>query len=376
LILTVSVITLFLTAVYAGLVLFFRRGWKRIVAPGGSVSGLQTRVSVIVAARNEEENIAETITDLLAQDYPPQLVEFIIVDDHSTDRTAEVVNSFTDPRIRLIRLNAGEHVNSYKKKAIADAIARAGGELIVTTDADCRMDAAWLSTVVSYYREQNLVMISSPVVYFRERNWFERMQTLEFLYLIGLGASSIGNKVPSTCNGANLAYKREVFLELGGFSGIDDLASGDDELLLHKVAVKYPDRIGFCKSRAAIVRTTAKPDLASFIAQRKRWASKSTRYKDRKIVVLGVSIWLCNLLLAITVAGGFFSTQLRAVAAAALLLKFLAELAFLVPVTGFARRKELLKLLPALTLIHIVYMIYIGIAGNSGTYVWKDRKVR
>jgi cellulose synthase/poly-beta-1,6-N-acetylglucosamine synthase-like glycosyltransferase len=91
------------------------------------------------------------------------------------------------------------------------------------------------------------------VVFFEEKSYFERLQTLEFLYLIGLGAATIGNKKPSTCNGANLAYTKEVFEELKGFQGIDDLASGDDELFLHKVAAKYPDKIGFCKSFDALV---------------------------------------------------------------------------------------------------------------------------
>ena len=95
-------------------------------------------------------------------------------------------------------------------------------------------------------------MLSSPVQYSEEKTFFERLQTLEFLYLIGLGAAGIGNKKPTTCNGANLAYRKDVFLEMGGFNGIDDLASGDDELLLHKIAEKYADRIGFCKSKEAI----------------------------------------------------------------------------------------------------------------------------
>src|SRR5690606_3333641 len=163
------------------------------------------------------------------------------------------------PYTTLFRSNESDKLNSYKKKAIAKAIESCRGELIVTTDADCRMGTQWLKTIVGYFEQQDLYMLSSPVVYSEEKSFFERLQTLEFLYLIGLGAAGIGNGKPTTCNGANLAYRKDVFLELGGFNGIDNLASGDDELLLHKVAEKYADRIGFCKSREAIVYTDAKP---------------------------------------------------------------------------------------------------------------------
>jgi cellulose synthase/poly-beta-1,6-N-acetylglucosamine synthase-like glycosyltransferase len=191
-----------------------------------------------------------------------------------------------------------------------------------------------------------------------------------------LGAASIGNRKPSTCNGANLAYRRDVFHELKGFQGIDDLASGDDELFLHKVAAKYPEGIGFCKSSLAVVKTDAKPNLKEFIRQRKRWASKSTRYKDKRIVALGVSVWVFNVLMFLHAILGFFNPTFWGILAVLIALKFVSEYIFLYKITAFAGRGELLKHLPLLTLIHIIYMIYIGIAGNSGKYVWKDRLVR
>ena len=373
----INFFSVFLTLLYAGVVLFLRRGWVLIpeyVKEKAQQPG--TKVSILIAARNEEDNIAHTISDILAQDYPEELLELIVIDDHSTDSTSAVVRSFTDSRVKLIVLNEKEKLNSYKKKAISEAINVATGELIVTTDADCRMHNKWLATVVSFYEDNRLKLVSSPVVYHQEKSFFEKLQTLEFLYLIGLGAASIGNKKASTCNGANLAYRRDVFIELGGFKGIDDLASGDDELFLHKVASRYPEGIGFCKSYEAVVFTTAKSNLKSFISQRKRWASKSTRYKDKKIVLMGLSIWFFNLSILVNASLGFYDPLYWAVAFFSIVLKYLAEIAFLLPVTQFARRKELIYYLPLLTVIHSLYIVYIGIAGNSGKYIWKDRLVR
>ncbi|GHE38123.1 glycosyl transferase [Sphingobacterium griseoflavum] len=367
-----------MTIVYTFLVLYMRRGWNRIPAftPESAGHIFKRKVSVLIAARNEEENIARTLDCMVSQDFPKEYMEIIIVDDHSTDATADIVHAYRDRGVKLIRLQEGDTLNSYKKLAISRAIAAATGEIIVTTDADCRMGVHWLSTVIAYFERTNAMMLSSPVVYSEEKSYFEKLQTLEFLYLIGLGAAGIGNGKPTTCNGANLAYRRDVFYAMGGFSGIDDLASGDDELFLHKVAERHADKIRFCKSTDVVVYTDAKPTLAGFISQRRRWASKSTKYRDKRVVLLGVSVWLFNLALLASAIHFFLDLpNLHVLFLVAFGLKVIAELAFIYPLCAFARRRTLLFSLPFLSFVHSLYLIYIGIAGNVGKYNWKDRKV-
>ncbi len=375
---TYSFIVLLLTSLYLVVVLYLIKGWsalrypKQVLAP----AELNTKVTILIAARNEEENIRLTIDDILAQDYPKDLFEVIIVDDHSTDSTADIIRSYASQGVRLLQMNEAQRLNSYKKKAIAEAIKLSTGDLMVATDADCRMGPQWLSSVVSYFETQNLVMISSPVAYFQEKNMFERMQTLEFSFLIGIGASFIGNGRASTCNGANLAYRKDVFYEVGGFKGIDDLASGDDELLLQKVAVSYPGRIGFLKQREAIVYTHAKPNLDEFLQQRRRWASKSTKYKDKKVVALAVGIWLFNLSMLLNILLGFYRIYFLEVFALQLLVKLAFEAALLFPITAFFKRQKLMVLLLLLSPIHVLYFVYVGLMGNTSKYSWKGRMVR
>lgn len=397
----ISVIALVLTVLYVVVISSFIRGWKAI-KPFQYHQHKPLQVSIIIAARDEAANIEKTIKDLLAQAYEKAFLEIIFIDDHSTDNTAEIIKSYEAQGITLIQLKESNMLNSYKKKAIETAIGNARGELIITTDADCRMGPNWLKAIVSYYQERGYKMISSPVVYFEEQSRFERAQSLEFLFLIGMGASTIGNNKPSTCNGANLAYERQAFYEVGGFKGIDDLASGDDELLLHKMAEKYGNKIGFLKNHDAIVYTQAKPTLREFIQQRKRWASKSTRYKNKSIIVLGILVWLFNLSIVLNLLAGIIlllfapaqaeplqamantmdtatisgGQQLLYLALLQFCIKFLIEFLFLKKVTQFARRPELMQLLPLLNILHIIYLIYIGIAGNSGKYSWKGRMVR
>jgi len=372
----VSCLSIFLTILYLVVVATFIKGWHSLIPFQYKPATASTAVSIIVAARNEAENIHETIEALLSQNYSKELTEIIFIDDHSTDNTAEIIRSYALQGVRLISLKEDKALNSYKKKAIQTAIAGASGKLIITTDADCRMGKDWLKTIVSFYEEHDYKMISSPVAYDQEKSFFERSQSLEFLYLIGLGASTIGNKQPSTCNGANLAYERDAFYEVGGFQGIDDLASGDDELLLHKIAARYNNQIGFLKNTDAIVYTHAKPTLTEFLQQRKRWASKSTRYKNKSIIVLGVFIWFFNVSILLNLLTAIFIFSFLKIAIIQLALKIIIEFIFLVDVTTFAKRRSLLVLLPVLNVFHVLYIIYIGVAGNSGKYNWKGRMVK
>jgi len=373
-----SSIVLLLTGLYLVVLVYLIKGWAALRRPAKQIPAgeLSTKVTLLIAARNEEENIRLTIEDILAQDYPKHLLEIIIVDDHSTDSTADIIRSYAPQGIKLLQLNEAEKLNSYKKKAIAKAIELSTGDLMIATDADCRMGPQWMSSVVSYFETKDWVMISSPVAYFQEKTLFERLQTLEFSYLIGIGAAFIGNGRASTCNGANFAYRKDVFYEVGGFKGIDDLASGDDELLLQKVAERHPGRIGFLKQREAVVYTHAKPNLTEFLQQRRRWASKSTKYKDKNVVALAVCIWLFNLSLLVNVALSFYKIQFLELFALQMLLKYLFEAAFLLPITSFFKRSNLILLLIILSPIHILYFVYVGLIGNTSKYQWKGRTVR
>jgi len=125
-----------------------------------------------------------------------------------------------------------------------------------------------------------------------------------------------------------------------------------------------------------MVYTAAKESLQSFLSQRKRWASKSTRYKDKSIVTLGVCIWLFNLFLLGNLVNAIFNPIFWPIIVYCLGAKILIEFMVLLPISSFAKRTSYLKYLPFLSILHIFYLIFIGIAGNSGHYEWKGRLVR
>ena len=100
--------------------------------------------------------------------------------------------------------------------------------------------------------------------------------------LQGITGASVYKKFHSMCNGANLAYEKKAFNDAGGFEGIDNIASGDDMLLMHKIQKIYPDRIKYLKSADVVVQTQPQETLKDFMNQRIRWASKADKYPTGK----------------------------------------------------------------------------------------------
>ena len=382
----ISVLLLFL---YCWLILFYRQSWLKIkdFTSASNIEALNpVFISVIIAARNEEKNIGSCLFSIIKQTYPENSFEIIVVNDHSSDGTVSVVNSFKKSNIKIINLEdftGATILNSYKKAAIELAIGMAKGNLIVTTDADCVVTRKWLETIAAFYSEYDPIFIAAPVVYSNPLptdSTFLRLlkifQSLDFLSLQGITAASVSTRFHNMCNGANLAYTKRVFEKVNGFEGINGLASGDDMLLMHKIQRVYPDKVGFIKSTNVIVETQPVNSFKEFINQRIRWASKADKYTDPKITLVLLLVYFFNLWILICGACSFFSLRYFYVFILLLIVKTTAELYFLFPVaTFFGRRKLLWWFFPAQP-FHIFYIVVAGWLGKFGSYKWKERNVK
>jgi poly-beta-1,6-N-acetyl-D-glucosamine synthase len=236
-------------------------GWLKLKVFIKNDSSPQIKVSAIVAVRNEEENIKMLLTSLLSQDYPSQLLEIIIVDDHSTDSTLRLIEEFIlqkkeSQNLKLFSLAEGD--GSGKKAAINTGIRGSGGELIVITDADCTAGSSWISTLVSYYTEHHPQMILGPVSMTDGGSFFGKLQALEFMSLISSAAGSCSAGFPILANGANIAFTRQAYDSCRGFSGNVQFPSGDDMFLMMSIKRKFGAKsIHFLKSVETIVFTPA-----------------------------------------------------------------------------------------------------------------------
>ena len=178
------------------------------------------------------------------------------------------------------------------------------------------------------------------------------------------------------CNGANLAYERKIFYEVNGFGGIDHIASGDDMLLMHKVAKKYPDSIYYLKSPDAIVSTQPMTSWSSFFNQRIRWASKALHYNDKRIFPVLLLVYLFNFSFLVLLLAGWWNHLYWVFFLIAWIVKTMVELPLFYSIAGFFKKQWAIKWFFFFQPIHILYTIISGLFGQFGKYEWKGRKVK
>ena len=230
---------------YAVLIVLFTIGWTRL-QKHDIPDQANTNISIVIALRNEAANISRLIDQLVRLSYPEELLEIILVNDHSVDKTSDLIKSHQAfDRITLLELGKG---SSGKKSAISYGVSQARGKLIVTTDADCRIHINWLLTIDTYYRQNEYRMLVGPVSIDYDSSWFAHFQALEFNSLQGSGGGAIGMGLPIMCNGANLIYEKNAFDKVEGFKGNEHIPGGDDMFLLEKFIQAFGSRsIGYIK---------------------------------------------------------------------------------------------------------------------------------
>jgi cellulose synthase/poly-beta-1,6-N-acetylglucosamine synthase-like glycosyltransferase len=330
---------------------------------------------VVIAVRNEEKNIEVLLQALSSQDYPKQLFEVIIVDDHSTDDTVLNIQQIKNLNFvfKLIHLPEGA---TSKKKAIAAGIEKASGELIVTTDADCTMPATWLSTYAAFYLSTGAKFIAAPVLMKASESFCRLFQSIDFLILQGITGASVNKKFHAMCNGANLAYPKKVFEEVKGFEGIDNIPSGDDMLLMQKIYIRYPEQVLYLKSKKALVTTSAEPTWKIFFHQRIRWASKAVHYKDARIFYVLLLTYLINAGFLVLAIASFWWYNWFMFLLLFLLAKIIIEFPFVNAVAIYFNMRKMVAYFPFLQPFHIVYVVIAGWLGRFGSYEWKSRTIK
>jgi cellulose synthase/poly-beta-1,6-N-acetylglucosamine synthase-like glycosyltransferase len=364
---------------YVLLVLNVGRTWNKIpeFVPQPGIS--QTTISIVIPARDEEQKIVDCLNHVSRQNYPRHLFELIVVDDGSTDRTASLVNKFiqehTSLAVKHIDLTAQQGFQG-KKAALKAAIALSSATLIVTLDADCTMGPEWLATLAAFYEQHQPAFIIGPVVLEGDDSGIQLLQVQEMMCLSAFTFAYCQAGQPIMCNGANLAYQREAFIKAEGFTGIDQLASGDDVLLMNKIHRLYPSGVRFLKSREAIVSTRAIVHFPDFVQQRIRWLTKSNVNPSRTSMVTGLLVGSLNLLILGSLLFSFFYGKFAGIFLVLSGIKFLADLNLLRVTSVFFRKKVKGSRVFATALLYPFYVVLIVLLSIRTRYEWKGRKVR
>jgi cellulose synthase/poly-beta-1,6-N-acetylglucosamine synthase-like glycosyltransferase len=372
-------ILILFSAAYFGLFILYKNGWSLLPFQQLQLNNTHnTSVSIIIPVRNEAPHIEKCLQHIFAQTYMGSL-EIIVINDHSTDNTLAILQSFGN-RIRILNLEEAMQANeltiAYKKKAIEKAINMANGQLIITTDGDTYSAPTWVQSIVQLYETKNFKIIAGPVNYVPQENILGIFQDIDFMTMQGITGASLHYHFNSTCNGANLAYSKQAFLEVGGFAGIDNIASGDDMLLLHKIEKKYPQGAAYLKSANAMVYTYAMPTFNSFLQQRIRWASKAKHYSDKRVTGVLAIVWLYNIAILLMCIFMYFGKFNLLFGAIFISVKIFAEYRLVQQLAIFFNKKEIIKWHIILQPLHWLYIATCGLLGNIQQYKWKGRTLK
>ena len=416
---------LFLTFLYVIFVLSLYVGLRRL-KPG--TNSTRHKVSVVVAARNEETQIRACIDALLLQDYPQDLLEIIIVNDRSEDETPSILEEYSanNPSIKIININVIPAGFAPKKYAITKGVEAAEGEIICSTDADCVPPPTWVSEMVSYFDDKTGFVAGFSPLYASSNGKFKtntikpldsgkesigiemsgdsrpsffeswrssrvfwglcpvrdglRLERLipDFLFMDSIGlatasAGGIGLGTPWTCAGRNLAYRKSAFDEIGGYEDVKSVISGDDDLLMLGISKKTNWRLRYALGEKSAVPSYDDNDLNGFANQRTRHSSKFFVHPPRlKIASAAIFLFYCACIFYPVYM--LISWQFLAVFPVMAGSKFIVEL--------FATSKGA-KLFGAqfrfssflkTYFIHPFVTVLFGILGSRGKIIWKDRE--
>lgn len=254
-----------------------------------------TGFSVVIPFRNEAENLQNMLDSIENIGYPTGFFEVLFVNDASEDASEEIISEgIKKSNISMKLLQNNRLSISPKKDAISEAINHATFGWVVTTDADCSLPQQWLKTLDGFIQKENPAMVCGPVIYESNDSFIENFQRLDGLSLQAVTLGSFGLNSPLLCNGANLAYRKDAFLQVNGFSGNDAIASGDDIFMMEKMKKTFPGQVRFLKSKESIVVTKPQKSWKNIVNQRIRWASKTTKQNNLASFLLGIIVFFVN----------------------------------------------------------------------------------
>ncbi|HIB57747.1 MAG TPA: glycosyltransferase [Candidatus Marinimicrobia bacterium] len=371
--------TIFLVIIglYCATLLFFFAG---LFKKGGRQSVLKPFVSIVIPAKNEAKNIVNILNNLSQQTYPEDLFEVIVVDDKSQDYTATIVNDFMGniSNLQLLSTAGVESSLRYKKHPLNLGIRKSQGEILLLTDADCTVSSNWIAAMVSSFTENVGMVIgyseASPV-----RTITQKLEALDFLMLLSAARGSAALGDPYACTGQNLAYRRQAFDAVEGFSAFASQVGGDDTLLMQQIKRQTSWEIVFSPDPDSFVKSTPQETAWGFITQRIRWATDTLQVWKTDPLFFGIIVvtFLANLL-SLTFPFMLFNNPLLIpIVCYGLCAKFAVEGAVMLKGTSFFNRQELRSVYLLWFLLQIPYITFMGLLSFFGNFLpWGGKQNR
>ena len=357
---------------YSAFMEYVLLGLRKIKQNHKPASSSKPFVSIIIAYRNEENSIKQLIDSLGRLNYPDDRFEVILVDDGSTDNSVKIVNGNLKDNMKNISIDrSGKVYPIGKKGAIQYGIELSKGEIIFITDADCVVQSNWINSMIKHFTG-DVGFIAGPIRILQGSSFFQKLFGLEQAGLIVTSAGLIGSGSPVTCNGANIAYRRDAFNYVKGFQGNDSVLSGDDDLLMQKIHNSKKYTVAFAWDDEASVATAAVSATDEFFAQRNRWASKILNYDKNILTVLAV-IFIFFICFPAVLVLGLINAVYFVPLLLMILFKGLYDYRVLQSGLGLIVEKFSPVVFVTGEILHPFYIIYSVFSGQLRSVKWKGR---
>ncbi len=369
-----------LIACYCILMIYFLIGFDRVSEFTFKNDSDKVSFCVIIPFRNESLHLPKLLASIKNLNYSKEHVEFIFVDDDSSDNSAEIITQYIkehtldSERSNMHLLKNVRASGSPKKDAIQTAIQHTKCEWIITTDADCVLPKNWLQCYNAYIQECDAIMIAGPVKYFEETSFLGVFQHAEFhtLQSVSIGGFGVGNAM--MCNGANLAYTKTAFEKVHGFKDNASIASGDDVFLLEKMVQMDKEKVHFLKSKEALVATSAQRTWIQFIEQRVRWASKSTHYRNSFTKEVGFLVFMTNLALVVSTFLAFIGYFSWLFLVSLFLFKIVSDAVLYLKFNRFFLKDKSRSIRILSGICYPFISVFVVILSIFSGYTWKGRQ--
>jgi cellulose synthase/poly-beta-1,6-N-acetylglucosamine synthase-like glycosyltransferase len=329
-------------------------------------SSKSVSLSLVVCCRNEEENLPFLLPSIETQ--IADIKQIIFINDNSTDKTLEILEQFSQKSPKIIVCSAeGEG----KKNALRKAIQLSDNEYVFCTDADCILPKNYFSLLKNFLANNQPDLMIGGVRLKCLNGGKNAFQALEFASLQASAAGAALAGMPIMCNGANLAFRREMGQNAQNHL-VDDEISGDDVFLLHFVK-KINGKIFYLKTPNSFVQTLPAKSFGEFCSQRKRWASKSRSYTDWQTILTALAVFFVNLEIILLAILSIFIPFIRLIFFAVFFVKLLIDSILLMPFLKFSKQIKLIPLIPILAVIYPFYVVFTAIFGIFGNFSWKSK---
>lgn len=327
-----------------------------------------SKISVVIAVRNEELTIGNCVESIFNQENNHDYFEIIIVDDHSTDNTIEILRRLAE-KYKNVSFYQLSNTCS-KKEAIKFGVSLANNKIIAATDSDCILPLNWLNSILNKFNTRNDFLFG-PVVLEDKPTFLNKFQQLDFFAMQSLTFGASFFKQPILCNAANMSFKKDEYINCNE-NMENKTPSGDDVFLLQQFK-KNKLLISALLNKKFIVETKAEENFKNFISQRVRWASKSKFYAANLLLFFSYLVFFTNVSMLFIYYRIIFVEQNRGVYIILLLSKWVIDFILLFLVTSFFDKRKLMRYFVPTQFLYPFYIIGVGFISQFIKFTWKGR---